>query len=173
MLNKKVEDAINDQINAELYSAYLYYSMAAYFEARALGGMAHWMRMQAIEEMGHANKFFNYVNERAGRVTLTKIDAPDVEWESPLKVFQAAYEHETVVSARINKLMDLAMSQSDHATANLLQWFVAEQVEEEATADDIVQKLKMVASTEGGMFLLDQELGKRPVVLPPELGGAA
>ena len=172
MLKQNVQDAINDQINAELYSAYLYYSMAAYFESISLKGFAHWMRVQALEEMSHVQKFFSYINDRGGRVLLAPIEAPPTEWESPLAVFEATYAHEVQVTALINKLMDLAVAESDHASCNFLQWFVGEQVEEEASADDIVQKLKLVNKSEGGLFLLDQEMDKRTFVTPPELAAA-
>jgi ferritin len=171
MLDPKVEDAINNQINAELYSAYLYYSMAAYFESISLKGFSHWMRIQALEEMTHVQRFFGFVNDRGGRVRLSPVEAPPSEWDSPLAVFEAAYAHEVKVTGLVNQMMDLAVAQSDHATSNFLQWFVAEQVEEEATADDVVQKLKLVDKTEGGLFLLDQEMDKRTFVAPPEIAG--
>jgi len=172
MLKQNVQDAINDQINAELYSAYLYYSMAAYFESISLKGFSHWMRVQAVEEMTHVHKFFSYVNDRGGRVLVKPIEAPPTEWESPLAVFEATYAHEVGVTALINKLMDFAVAESDHASCNFLQWFVGEQVEEESSADDIVQKLKLVNKSDGGLFMLDQEMDKRTFVPPPELAGA-
>ena len=171
MLDKKMEDAINSQINAEMYSAYLYYSMSAYFDSLSLSGFAQWMRAQALEEMTHAHKLFGYVSNRGGRVVLTAIESPQSDWDSTAVVFDDVYKHEVHVTGLINKLMDLALTLSDHATANFLQWFVAEQVEEEASADEVVQKLKLVDRTEGGLFLLDQELGKRVFTLPPELIG--
>ena len=172
MLNQKVQDAINDQINAELYSAYLYYSMAAYFESLSLKGFSHWMRVQALEEMTHVQKFFSYIYDRAGQVVMKPIEAPPAKWASPLAVFEDAYAHEVKVTALINKLMDLALAESDHASCNFLQWFVGEQVEEEASADEVIQKLMLVEKTEGGLFLLDQEMDKRTFVMPPELAGA-
>jgi ferritin len=169
MISDKMEQAINDQINAELYSAYLYYAMSAYFEEKNLAGFANWMRIQALEEQTHAHKFYNYLNERGGRVKLDAIKAPEMSWESPLKVFEAAYEHECYVSDRINKLVALAQEEKDYATNNFLQWYVEEQVEEEASADEIVQKLKMIEAAPGGLFMLDRELGQRQFVMPPEL----
>ena len=169
MLNQKVQDAINDQINAELYSAYLYYSMAAYFESISLKGFSHWMRVQALEEMTHVQKFFS---DRSGQVVMKPIETPPAQWASPLAAFEAAYAHEVKVTALINQLMDLALAESDHASCNFLQWFVGEQVEEEASADEIVQKLKLVDKSEGGLFLLDQEMDKRAFVAPPEIAGA-
>jgi ferritin len=171
MLNQKIQDAINDQINAELYSAYLYYSMAAHFESISLKGFAHWMRVQALEEMSHVHKFFSYVHDRGGRVLLKPIEAPPSDWASPLEVFEQTYSHEVKVTGLINKLMDAALAESDHASCNFLQWFVGEQVEEEASADEAVQKLKLVSKTEGGLFLLDQEMDKRTFNTPPDLVG--
>jgi ferritin len=170
-VDKEVERGINQQINAELYSAYLYYAMAAYFEALSLKGFSHWMRVQALEEMTHVQKFFAYIHDRGGRVALEAIDAPELDWESPLAVFEAVYAHEVHVTGLINKLMDLALAKSDHASTGFLQWFVAEQVEEEASADEVLQKLKLVDKTEGGLFLLDQELDKRTFNVPAELIG--
>jgi ferritin len=172
VLKENIQDAINDQINAEIYSAYLYYSMAAYFESISLKGFSHWMRVQALEEMTHVQKFFSYINDRGGRVLVKPIEAPPTEWDSPLAIFEATYAHEVQVTALINKLMDLAVAESDHASCNFLQWFVGEQVEEEASADDVVQKFKLVDKSEGGLFLLDQEMDKRSFVPPPDLAGA-
>jgi len=171
MLGRKMQDALNEQINAELYSAYLYYAMQAYFESLSLKGCAHWMNLQTLEEMTHANKMANYINERGGRVELKAIEGPQTEWKSPLAVFEATYEHETKVTGMINALVDLALKESDHATNNFLQWFVAEQVEEEASADEVVQKMKLAGSSEGGLFHLDQELGRRAFVIPPGFAG--
>jgi ferritin len=171
VLNQKIQDAINDQINSELFSAYLYYSMATYFESISLKGFSHWMRVQALEEMTHVQKFFFYVYDRGGQILLKTIEAPPSEWASPLAAFEATYEHEVRVTGLVNGLMDLALAESDHATCNFLQWFVAEQVEEEASADEIVQKLRLVEKTEGGLFLLDQEMDKRTFAMPSELAG--
>lgn len=156
--------------NAEMYSAYLYYSMAAHFASQSLTGCARWMNLQAVEEMGHAQKFVDFINERGGRVVLKAIEAPPVEWSSPLEAFEQSLAHEGIVTGLINALVDVAVAESDHATNNFLQWFVGEQVEEEATVGEIVDRLKMVDSALGGIFLLDAELGKRPLTLPPTLG---
>lgn len=166
MMNQKIQDAMNKQINAETYSAYLYLSMAAYFEDINLLGFASWMKCQAQEEMTHAMKFFDFINERGGRVILTPIDGPPTNWESPLNVFEETYEHETKVSAMINDLVNLAIEEKDHAANNFLQWFVAEQVEEEASADEVVNKIKL-AGDGGGLFMLDKELGARVFNYPP------
>jgi ferritin len=161
MISPKIEKALNDQINAELYSAYLYLSMAAYFESAGLPGSANWMRVQTQEERTHAMKFFDYVNERGGRVILKSIAEPPSQWKSPLAVFEAAYKHEQLVTGRINALVDLAIKGKDHATNAFLQWFVSEQVEEEKNADEIVRKLRQIANAPGAMFMLDSEMGKR------------
>jgi ferritin len=171
MLSKKMQDALNEQINAELYSAYLYLSMAAHFEAVNLKGFANWMRVQNQEETFHGMKFFDYVLSRQGRVELKAIAAPPTKWKSPLAVFEAVYEHEVKVTGLINKLATLAQRENDHATGVLLHWFINEQVEEEANADAIVQKLKLVGDNSGGLFLLDQELAQR-VYTPPAAGAA-
>ncbi|HPA44778.1 MAG TPA: ferritin [bacterium] len=166
MIDKKMQNAINDQINAEMFSAYLYLSMSAYFENTSLRGFANWMRVQAQEEMVHAMKFFDYVIERGGRAVLKAIEAPADEWASPVAAFEAAYEHEQKVTARINKLVDIAVELRDHATNAFLQWFVTEQVEEEASASEIVDKLKLIGEARGGLFMMDRELAAR-VFTPP------
>jgi len=173
MLSPKMQDALNQHINAEIYSAYIYYSMASYFEAQSLSGCAHWMRIQTMEELAHVQKFVGYMNERGGRVLMKSVDAPPTTWESPLAAFEHTYQHETEVTGLINKLVDLAIAESDHATNNLLQWFVAEQVEEESTADDIVQKMKRVEGAPGGLFMLDSELASRALPATLDLSGNA
>lgn len=166
MLSPKMEAALNSQINAEYYSSYLYLSMAAYFDSINLPGFANWMRVQQQEELVHALKFFDFVSERNGRVKLTAIEGPETEWANPLAVFEAALAHERLVTGLINKLVDLALAESDHASNNFLQWFVAEQVEEEATADGILQQLRLMKDAPGGLFMIDRELGQR-VFTPP------
>lgn len=161
MLAEKVQKALNDQINAELYSAYLYLAMAAWFESVNLHGFAHWMRLQAREEMGHAQKIFDYVCERGGRVTLKAIEEPPAEWKSPLDAFEAVAKHERHVSSRIDELVDVAREAKDNATDNFLQWFVAEQVEEESSADGIVAMLKLAKDAPGALLMVDRQLGAR------------
>lgn len=161
MIKSKIEKAINGQINAELYSAYLYLSMAAYFASENRNGMAHWMQVQAQEEMKHAMKFYGYVYEKGGKVTLKGIESPPTEWKSPLDVFENAYKHEVKVTGLINDLVKLARSEDDIATENFLMWYVDEQVEEEASADAIVQKLKFIKESANGLYMLDKELGSR------------
>jgi ferritin len=166
MLDKKMETAINNQLNAELYSSYLYLSMSAYFQSINLPGFANWMRVQAQEELVHAMKFYDFINERGGRVTLQQIEGPPTEWSSPIDVFENTYKHEQKVTGLINDLVNLAVEARDHATNIFLQWFVTEQIEEEASADEVVQRLKLVGDAKGGLFMLDREVGQR-VFTPP------
>lgn len=166
MIKDVIQESINIQINAEFFSSYLYLSMAAYFDNLNLKGFANWMRVQAQEEMVHGLKFYAYLTHRSGRVILDQIAAPRVEWGSPLEVFEYTYKHEQSVTERINKLVDLSIKESDHASHAMLQWFVTEQVEEESTSDNIVQKLKLIGTEKSSLFLLDQELAAR-VFVPP------
>ena len=160
-IGKRMEQAINDQIQAELYSSYLYLSMAAYFESRNLKGCAHWMKKQAEEETEHAMKFFGYVADRGGRVVLQAIEAPRSEWESPLAVFEEAYAHEQKVTSLIGGLYEAALEEKDYTSQVVLQWYLDEQVEEEADASEIVEKLKMIQGAPHGVLMLDRELGQR------------
>lgn len=166
MIKEKIREALNQQLNAELYSSYLYLSMAAYFESINLKGFANWMRVQTQEELVHAMKFYDFIIERGGKSILSSIEGPPTEWASPLAVFEHAYEHEQKVTGLINNLVDLSTAEQDHATTNFLQWFVAEQVEEEASADEVVQKIKLMGDASGGLFMLDRELAQR-VFTPP------
>jgi len=166
MLSEKMQEVLNGQLNAELYSAYLYLSMSAYFQSLDLAGFANWMRVQTQEELVHAMKFHDYINERGGRVLLRSIESPPTEWMSPLAVFEYAYQHEQKVTGLINNLVDLSMEVKDHATHNFLQWFVSEQVEEEASANDVVRKLKLMGKAAGGMFMIDRELAQRVFTAP-------
>ena len=133
-----------------------------------MGGFANWMRVQAQEEDSHAMKFYNFINERGGRVLLTPIDGPPTEWDSPLATFEAVLEHEQKVTSLINELVELALAEHDHATNIFLQWFVSEQVEEEDSVNDVIQQIKMVGGAEGGLFMLDRELGQRTFTAPAE-----
>ena len=161
MISDAMEKALNDQINAEYHSSYIYLAMAAYFESINMRGFANWMTVQAREEMVHVMKFYHYVFERGGRVTLKAIPAPPKEWKSILDAFRAAYAHEQLISGRINKLMELAVKEKDFATQALLQWFVTEQVEEEASACEWVTKLEMVGDSKPGLYMMDREAGAR------------
>ena len=161
MLSEKMEKALNEQIKLEMDSAYLYLSMAAYFDSLGLKGFAHWMKKQFEEELEHAMKLYNYVYDRRGRVILGPISQPKHEWGSPLEAFEEAYNHERFISESIYKLVDLAREEKDKATENMLQWFVAEQVEEEASTYEVVEKLKMIKDSSQGLLMLDRELAKR------------
>ncbi len=170
MLSERMVKALNDQINAELHSAYIYLAMSAYFADANFPGFAHWMRLQAQEELGHAMKFYDYIIERRGRVQLTALEAPATSWETPLAAFEDALKHEQYISGRINKLASLALEEHDHATGSFLKWFVDEQVEEEASVDAVVQDLKRVQDYPAGLFMLDRELGQRTPAAAEEAG---
>ena len=161
MFNQKIQDAFNQQLNAELFSSYLYLSMSAYFESQGLAGMASWMQLQAQEEHAHAMKFFDHINERGGKVVLKQIEAPKTEWSSALEVFEDTCEHESKVTGLINDLCDLAASEKDRASGIFLQWFVTEQVEEEATAQAIRDRLNLVKDNPVAVLMIDRELGER------------
>ncbi|HNX07265.1 MAG TPA: ferritin [Bacteroidales bacterium] len=166
MLSKKMEKALNDQINAEFFSAFLYLSMSAYFTRKNLPGFANWLKIQYQEESAHAMLFFNYLNERGGKAELKAIEKPDLEWKDSIKVFEEVLKHEQKVTALINNLVNIAIQEKDHATNNKLQWFVAEQVEEEANASEILEQLKIVEGKGQGLLLLDRELKTRVFVDP-------
>ena len=161
MISKTLETALSRQVNRELYSAYQYLSMSSYFETVALKGFAKWMRLQAKEEWMHAMKIYDYVIARGGKVTLTDIEAPKSKWASAAKVFEDTYAHEQKVTGMINGLVDLAFSEKDHATFEMLQWFVKEQVEEEQHASDILNQIGIIGDVPGHLFYLDHQLGKR------------
>jgi ferritin len=160
-MHKKIEKAFNEHLNAEFFSAYLYLSMANYFAAQNLEGMASWMRIQVDEERMHGMKFVDFINDRAGRVILQQIDQPKTDWESPLEAFREAYAHEQLISRKISELVDLAIKENDHAANTFLQWFVSEQVEEEATVQAIVGKLELIKDNGMGLLMIDQQLGQR------------
>lgn len=166
MLKKNLENIINKQINAELWSAYLYLSMSAYFESINLKGFANWMRVQTMEEYTHAIRFYNFITERSGRVNLLPIKAVPTTWKSPLHAFEDTYKHEVEVTNLINNIANLAIKEKDHITTNMLQWFINEQVEEESSADEIVQKLKLIGKEGSGLFMIDQELAQRTFTPP-------
>lgn len=160
-ISKELQDAMNDQLNFELYSAYIYQSMAAYFESINLSGMAHWMLKQAIEEYEHAMRFWKHIVDRAGRVILDEIKAPKTEWESPLAAWTDAYEHEKVVTKRIYDIGKLAEKEGDRGAEPLLHWFYDEQVEEEEQTLRVVDMLKMIGDAPSPLIMLDTQLGKR------------
>jgi ferritin len=161
MLTENMQKALNGQLNAELYSSYLYLSMNAYFKSVNLDGFANWMHYQAQEELEHSLKFYDFILQRAGTVQLQQIDAPPSEWSSPLAVFEATLEHEQKVTGLINGLVDVAHEERDHATNIFLQWFVSEQVEEEENVGGVLEQLKLMGDASGGLFMIDRELAKR------------
>jgi ferritin len=160
-ISKELQDAINDQLNFELYSGYIYLSMAAYFESINLNGMAHWMKIQAGEEYEHAIRFWTHISDRGGRVVLTEIKAPATEWDSPLAAWENAYEHEKIVTERIFKIGKLAEKLGDKSAIPMLNWFYDEQVEEEEQTSRIADLLKQVGDNKGALFMLDGRLGQR------------
>jgi ferritin len=161
MIKEKILTILNKQINEELYSSYLYLSMSNFFSSLNLDGLAKWMRMQSQEEYEHGMKIYDYIQQRDGKVVLAKIETPKAIWKSPLEVFQETLKHEQHITSCIHNIINLAIQEKDHATTNFFQWFVGEQVEEEANATNILEKMKMVGDNKSGLFMLDRELGKR------------
>lgn len=161
MINKKMENAVNQQIKNELFSSYLYLSMSAYFETEGWEGMAHWMRTQSNEELKHAMKFYKHITEREGRVELFPLDKPQMEWKSPMDAFKSALEHEKFITKSIYDLLELANEEKDYPAQLLLHWFVEEQVEEESSASKIVADLEKIGDSKGAIYMLDHQLGKR------------
>lgn len=172
MISEKMQAAINDQINAELYSAYLYMSMSAYYQHINLPGFANWMRVQAQEELVHATMFYDFIGERGGVVQLFPISGPPTTWENPTQPFKDAYQHETLVTSRINNLKNIALEEHDHATSSRLDWFITEQVEEEASADAVVKQLELIGGQGNGLFMIDRELATRVFTPPVTTKGA-
>jgi ferritin len=161
MIGKAMQEAMNEQINKEFFSSYLYLSMAAYFEDKNLTGFAHWMRLQADEEREHAMKFYNYILDAGGRVYLKAIDAPETDWKSNLQVAEQVAEHEGKVTASIHDLYALALEEKDYAAQVMLHWFISEQVEEEKNAAELVAKLKLIEERGTAVLMLDHRLAKR------------
>ena len=166
MLISRIEKELNKQLNKEFFSAYLYMSMAAYFQSVDLLGFANWMNIQAKEEMLHAEKIYNFIHERNGKVTLEQIEKPQIDWDSPLAAFEDSLKHELFITDSINELVNISLEEKDHATNIFLQWFVTEQIEEESNATEIIRKLKLMKDAPGGMYMLDKELATRTLVLP-------
>ncbi len=160
-MNAKVADSLNTQLREELFSSYLYLSMAAYFENEGLRGFAHWMEQQAKEELEHAMKIYRFIADRGARIKLLDIEQPKHEWKSPLDAFEDALKHEQYITSRINTLMTVAREEGDYATEIFLQWFITEQVEEEANVGEIVDRLRMVQNSPNGLFMVDRELAMR------------
>jgi ferritin len=166
MLKKPIEIALNKQINAEFHSAYLYLSMSSYFQSIGMAGCANWMKVQYQEELAHATHFFDYVLERGGRVELAPIGEVEVDFDNVLQVFQKTLAHEITVTGLINNLMDVAIHESDHATKSFLQWFIDEQVEEEANVEQILNNLKLINGEGQGLLMMDREMQARVFVNP-------
>ena len=161
MLSEKIENALNAQLNAELYSSYLYLSMNAFFKSINLDGFANWMHSQAQEELMHGMKIYDFINQRGGRVVLSQIETPPIEWGSPVEVFEETLKHEQKVTGLINDLVEIALAEHDHATNIFLQWFVTEQVEEEENVGNVLQQLMLLNDAKNGIFMIDRELAKR------------
>ncbi len=166
MIKQIIEETLNQQVTREMYSSNLYLSMAGFYHSINLNGFANWMRVQAQEEMFHALKIFDYILNRGGNAKIGEISAPPSHWDSPLSAFEASYHHEQLVTNWVNELADLAIKEGDHATHILMQWFITEQVEEEATVSDIVSRLKLAGDNPSSLFLMDNELKTR-VFTPP------
>ena len=167
MIKQSIQDAFGTHTTFEIYSSHLYLSMSAWFETKGLSGFAHWLRVQYQEENLHALRFFDYVLQRDGTISVGAIDAPPTEWESPLAAFKETYAHECMVTERINKLVDLVLAERDHASNVFMQWFVTEQVEEEATVKAVIDKLELVKDDGRGLLMLDQEMAQRTLGVPP------
>ena len=163
MLNQRIEKELNSQLNKELFSSYLYMSMSAYFQSVDLLGFANWMQIQAQEELTHAQKFYDFINERGGRVVLEALDKPQTEWDSPLRAFEDALTHEEFITSSINDIVTVTNEEKDYASQIFLQWFVTEQVEEEASVSEVINKLKLMKDAPGAMYMLDKELGQRQI----------
>jgi len=161
MISKKMQDALNNQLNAELFSSYLYLAMAAHFENTNMKGFANWMNKQSAEEYEHAMKFYTYINNVGAKVELKAIEKPKSKWTSPKQAFEEALAHEKKITKMINNLADMALVEKDHATNIFLHWFVTEQVEEVASVEDIVNKFELIGDNKNGLFILDRELGSR------------
>ena len=161
MLSDRMQKALNGQVNAELYSSYLYLSMNAYFKSVNLDGFANWMNAQTQEELMHAMKIYDFINQRGGRAILAAIDAPPAQWDSPLAVFEDTLKHEQKVTGLINDLVDIAIEERDHATQIFLQWFVTEQIEEEESVGNVLEQLKLLGDAKQGLFMMDRELATR------------
>ena len=172
MLSDKMLKGLNDQITKEIYSSYLYLQMVAWFQNHSLSGFANWMKVQTQEELSHAMILFNFVNERDGFVTLGAVDKPESKFDSVQDVFTKTLAHEQLVTASINNLVTIAIAEQDYATKNRLDWFVDEQVEEEANATELLGKLKLIGNDGNGLFMMDKEVSARAFVMPSPLAGA-
>lgn len=167
MLSKKMIDALNEQINKEMYSAYLYLAMSSYAEFKGLKGFSNWYRVQYQEEMEHAMRIYNYVQEQGAQVKLKAIEQPSSDFGTPLQILEKTLEHEQFVTKLINNLVDLAIEEKDHASQIFLQWFVTEQIEEESNVNEILDKLKLAGEDGNGLFMIDKDLAARVYTPPP------
>ena len=161
MISEKMQSALNDQVNKEFFSAYMYLAMSAYCNTLGLPGFANWMRMQYEEEIMHVTKMYDYIMDQGGVIELKAIEQPEQEYGTPLQIFEKTLEHEQLVTNLIHQLMDLAVTERDYATQTFLQWYVTEQVEEEANVNDILSPLKMVGEDKSGLMMIDQQLARR------------
>ena len=161
MISDKIQKALNEQVNAEFYSAYMYLAMSSYCNTIGLPGFSHWMRMQYEEENMHVMKMYDYIQSQGGQVNLLAIEKPEREYGNPVKIFETTLEHEQLVTKLIHRLMDLAVEEKDYATQAFLQWYVTEQVEEESNVNDILAPLRMVGEDKGGLMMIDQQLAGR------------
>lgn len=172
MLSQSLQDALNEQVKNEFYSAHMYLAMSSWFDDKAMPGFAGWMRVQYTEELAHGLKIFDFINDRDGRARVSGIDTPPAEWKSAVDIFENSYAHEQKVTAMINNLYALAVKENDYPTIVLLQWFISEQVEEEKNAKLVVDQLRMAGDSSTALLLLDRELGARKTGAP-QAGGAA
>ena len=161
MVPQKVQTALNNQLNEEMFASYSYLAMSAYFESHDLSGFAGWFRAQSAEEYGHAMKIFDYLHQAGGKVTLKEIKSPKINWKAYLDVFKDMYTAEQKVTKSINSIVELSGKEKDYATNNFLQWFVSEQVEEEATAQKLLKRMEMVGNNTPGLLMMDREMGMR------------
>ena len=168
MISKKMEDAINEQINKEMYSAFLYLSMSSYAEISGLRGIATWFKVQYHEEMVHSMKFYEFILRKGGTVKLSAINEPEREFQSPQILFEMALNHEEFITKSINDLVDLAIAEKDHAAKGFLDWYVKEQVEEEQNVTEIIQTLKMIGDNKAALYMYDKELGTRVLTVPTD-----
>ncbi len=168
MISDKMEKELNEQVNKEFYSAYMYLAMSAYCNTIGLPGFAHWMRLQYEEEIMHVTRMYDYIQDQGGEVHLKAIEEPAKEYGTPIEIFEKTLEHEQFITKSIHQLMSLAVNETDYATQTFLQWYVTEQVEEEANVNDILLPLRMVGDDKGGLMMIDQQLSGRPVPAPPQ-----
>ncbi len=164
MLSKSVEKALGEQVNFEIYSSYIYLAMSSYLKSVSLNGFANWMQIQVQEELAHAMKLHDFILERGNSIEFEVIQKPNGDWNSPEEVFAQAYAHEQIVTGKINSLLDLALTEKDHATNAHLQWFITEQIEEEANVYEVLQQIRLFKDSPNGLFLLDKDLGQRVFV---------